>query len=62
MLLAIILKRKRCKYMLSQSDTLRTIAELAAVVFAIYAMVNEKKFIKFEDRIIRKIKEVISKW
>ena len=27
-----------------------------------YAMVNEKKFIKFEDRIIRKIKEVISKW
>ena len=48
--------------MLSQADTLRTIAELAAVVFAIYAMVNEKKFIKFEDRIIKKIKEVISKW
>ena len=62
MLLAIILRRKRCKYMLSQADTLRTIAELAAVVFAIYAMVNEKKFIKFEDRVIKKIKEVISKW
>lgn len=48
--------------MLSQADTLRTIVELAAVVFAIYAMVNEKKFIKFEDRIIKKIKEVIAKW
>ena len=48
--------------MLSQPDTLRTIAELAAVVFAIYAMVNEKKFIKFEDKVIKKVKEVISKW
>ena len=48
--------------MLSQSDTLRTIVELAAVVFAIYAMVNEKKFIKFEDKVIKKVKEVISKW
>ena len=48
--------------MLSQADTLRTIAELAAVVFAIYAMANEKKFIRFEDIIVRKIKEVISKW
>lgn len=48
--------------MLSQSDTLRTIAELAAIVFAIYAMVNEKKFIKFEDKVIKKVKEVISKW
>lgn len=48
--------------MLSQSDTLRTLAELAAVVFAIYAMVNEKKFIKFEDRVIKKIREVIAKW
>lgn len=48
--------------MLSQSDMLRTIAELTAVIFAIYAMVNEKKFIKFEDRVIKKVKEVISKW
>ena len=48
--------------MLSQADTLRTISELAAVVFAIYAMVNEKKFIKFEDKVIKKVKEVISKW
>ena len=48
--------------MLSQSDTLRTIVELAAVVFAIYAMVNEKKIIKFEDKVIKKVKEVISKW
>ena len=48
--------------MLSQADTLRTIAELAAVVFAIYVMVNEKKFIKFEDKVIKKVKEVISKW
>lgn len=48
--------------MLSQADTLRTIAELAAVVFAIYAMVNEKKFIKFEDKVIKKVKEIISKW
>ena len=48
--------------MLSQADTLRTIAALAAVVFAIYAMVNEKKFIEIEARIVRKIKEVISKW
>lgn len=48
--------------MLSQADTLRTIAELAAVVFAIYAMVNEKKFIRFEDRIIEKVREVIAKW
>lgn len=48
--------------MLSQADTLRTIAEFAAVVFAIYAMVNEKKFIKFEDRVIKKVREVITKW
>lgn len=48
--------------MLSQADMLRTIAELFAVVFAIYAMVNEKKFIKFEDKVIKKVKEVISKW
>lgn len=48
--------------MLSQADTLRTLAELAAVVFAIYAMVNEKKFIKFEDRVIKKVREVITKW
>lgn len=48
--------------MLSQADTLRTIAELAAVVFAIYAMVNEKKFIKFEDKVIKRVKELISKW
>lgn len=47
---------------MSQPDTLRTILEFFAVVFAIYAMVNQKKFIKFEDRVIKKIKEVIAKW
>lgn len=32
---------------------IRTIIEIAAVLFVIFGVLNEKKFIDFEDRVIR---------
>lgn len=40
---------------------IRTIIELAAILFVIYGVLNEQKFIEFENRIIKKFKRYIRK-
>lgn len=40
---------------------IRTIIELAAILFVIYGVLNEQKFIDFENRIIKKFKRYIRK-
>lgn len=40
---------------------IRSICEIAVVVFIIYGLINEQKFIDFEDKIIRKIQKAIER-
>ena len=41
---------------MSTAFAIRTIIELAAILFIIYGVLNEQKFIDFEDKIIRAAK------
>lgn len=40
---------------------IRTIIELSAILFIIYGVLNEQKFIDFEDKIIRAAKSYFRK-
>lgn len=42
---------------MSTSDTVRTIIDFLAIAAAIIAMVNEDRFIAFEDRVVDFFKE-----
>lgn len=42
---------------MSTSDTVRTIIEFLAIIAAIIAMINEDRFIAFEDRVVNFFKE-----
>ena len=42
---------------MSTSDTVRTIIEFLAIAAAIVAMINEDRFIAFEDRVVDFFKE-----
>lgn len=42
---------------MSTSDTVRTIIEFLAIIAAIVAMINEDRFIAFEDRVVNFFKE-----
>lgn len=42
---------------MNTADTVRTIIEFLAIVAAIVAMINEDRFIAFEDRVVNFFKE-----
>lgn len=42
---------------MNTADTVRTIIEFLAIVAAIVAMINEERFIVFEDRVVNFFKE-----
>lgn len=42
---------------MSTSNTVRTIIEFLAIIAAIVAMINEDRFIAFEDRVVNFFKE-----
>ena len=46
---------------MSTAFAIRTIIELAAILFIIYGVLNEQKFIDFEDKIIRATKSYFRK-
>lgn len=46
---------------MSTSFAIRTIIELAAILFIIYGVLHEQKFIDFEDKIIRAAKSYFRK-
>lgn len=46
---------------MSTAFAIRTIIELAAILFVIYGVLHEQKFIDFEDKIIKKIKRYVRK-
>lgn len=45
---------------MSTIDAIRSICEIAVVVFIIYGLINEQKFIDFEDKVIRLIAKKIA--
>ena len=42
---------------MNTADTVRTIIEFLAIAAAIVAMINEERFIVFEDRVVNFFKE-----
>lgn len=46
---------------MSTAFAIRTIIELAAILFIIYGVLHEQKFIDFEDKIIRAAKSYFRK-
>lgn len=46
---------------MSTSDTIRILLEFLAIIIAVTAMVNEKRFIEFEDKFVLDMKEIVSK-
>ena len=46
---------------MSTAFAIRTIIELAAILFIIYGVLHEQKFIDFEDKIIRAAKSYFGK-
>lgn len=46
---------------MSTALAIRTIIELAAILFVIYGVLHEQKFIDFEDKIIRAAKSYFRK-
>ena len=46
---------------MSTAFAIRTIIELAAILFIIYGVLHEQKFIDFEDKIIRAAKSCFRK-
>ena len=46
---------------MSTAFAIRTIIELAAILFIIYGVLHEQKFIDFEDKIIRAAKRYFRK-
>ena len=46
---------------MSTAFAIRTIIELAAILFIIYGVLHEQKFIDFEDKIIRAAKSYFTK-
>lgn len=46
---------------MSTAFAIRTIIELAAILFVIYGVLHEQKFIDFEDKIIRAAKRYVRK-
>ena len=41
---------------MTTAQIIRTVTELAAVILVIWGVLNEDRLIKFEDRIINKVK------
>ena len=49
---------------MSTSDTIRILLEFLAIIIAVTAMVNEKRFIELEDKFVKFVldmKEIVSK-
>lgn len=46
---------------MSTAFAIRTIIELAAILFVVYGVLHEQKFIDFEDKIIRAAKSYLRK-